>query len=258
MKFFISVSVISFLLFAAIPSYSQNKIKKSSSKSARFIIGGTLNYNYVVGSANGDANSFSIQMVENSHEGIFNATSLGMQQGGGLSLYGKYAINKKRNLYVTGEMGYNLFYNTQNGGRNRTKWNIFNIAPGLEFNQKTTPTNKFFAGLQAHYSLIFGGWQTDYTFPDNTKSNIYFKFSPSSRIGLSLSTGMEFKTSKKTFLAIGIRGVWANLIPKSNSQASSPYTISINDARNSNGIEMENPKDIIYMQLFTGINFNIK
>lgn len=244
-------------LILAIPILSQNIIKNSSS-SPKLILGAVVNYNYVVGTANGDVNAFSIAWDENSGNGVFNSSNLGMQQGGGLSLYGKHAINRKRNLFATGEIGYNMFYNTGDGGANRTRWNIFNIAAGLELNHKSTPRNKVFIGFQVQYSLIYGSWQTNYTYPDNSTSNLYFKFKPASRLGLSIGSGMEFKTGKKSFFVVGVKGVWANLFPKSNNSSGDAYSINMNDASNSNGINLENKKEIIYLQLFTGINFSMK
>jgi hypothetical protein len=69
---------------------------------------------------------------------------------------------------------------------------------------------------------------------------------------------MEFKTIKKSFLVVGIRGVWSNLIPKGNDYRGVVYTSNFNDYGSGESVELKSSKQIIYMQLFTGVNFDIK
>jgi len=259
MKKIKSVFLISFIFLFAFQVQSQNVIKKSvSKKPAKFILGAVIGYNYVLGNANGSVSSFRYAYEPYTDINYLSTTDYGMQQGAGITVYGKGAINKKRKFYFIGELGYNIFYNTKNNGTNRTKWSIFNLGAGMEFNQKTAPNNKFFVNLQLQYSLIFGGWQSDITYPDNYVSNIYVRISPASRIGLSLGSGMEFKTSKKSYLTVGIRGVWSNVIPKGNGYSGTVYTSDINDYGSGNSVELNSSKQIIFMQLFTGVNFDIK
>lgn len=224
----------------------------------KLIIGAAFGYNFVIGSANGDATSFSMTQNSTSGTQVFDPASYGMQQGAGLTIFGKQSINKKRNLYLTGELGYNLFYNTHQKGTYRTKWNIIDLGTGIELRNMSTPRNIVFIGAQIQYSLIFGGWQSNYTYPDNSVSNIYVKVKPTSRVGISLSTGMELKSGKKSFVVIGLKGTWANLLLKSSNSTRYPYETSLNDAQSSNGIELSNSKDIIYMQFFMGLNFSLK
>jgi hypothetical protein len=233
-------------------------IKKPAKLPPKFILGAVVGYNFVVGSANGEATGFS--MTNNGTEGdhVFNPQNYGMEQGGGLTVFGKQSINKKRNLYFTGELGYNLFYNTHQNSSYRTKWSIFDLGAGIEFRNRSTPRNTVFIGTQLQYSLIFGGWQTNVTFPDNSVSNVYVKVKPTSRVGISLSTGMEFKSGKKSFLVIGLKGTWANLLPKTTNSTVHPYETNLNDAQIINGDDQTRSKDIIFMQFFMGLNFSIK
>jgi len=250
--------ILTVLCFTSQGFSQSNKINNYSKLPPKFIMGAVIGYNYVLGSANGEVTSFSMSNIENSSEMVFDPNNYGMQQGGGLTVYGKRSLNKKRNLYFTGELGYNLFYNTYYKGTHRTKWNILDLGAGMEFRNRSTPRNVVFFGMQLQYSLIFGGWQSNITFPDNSISNVYVKVKPASRLGLSISTGMEFRASKKSNIVIGLRGTWANMFPKSNSTTSYGYETSLNDSKNSNGIELSGRKEIIYMQLFTGLNFSIK
>jgi hypothetical protein len=105
---------------------------------------------------------------------------------------------------------------------------------------------------------MWGAWQTDVTYPDGSQSNIYIKFSPAHRLGIAVKTGMEFRTSKNTSFNLGIRGVWANIAPKQNKYSSGAYETFINDSQNSGGISLGSPKQIVFIQLLTGINFQLK
>lgn len=258
MKKIVNVFLISALLLFSLQVQSQNLIKKSiGKKSARFIVGAVVGYNYVVGNANGNVSSFKYVYEPYTDINYIGSPNLAMQQGAGLTVYGKGAINKKRKFYVIGALGYNLFYNRKNG-TNRAKWSIFDLGGGMEYNIKTAPKNKFFLNLQLQYSLIFGGWQSDITYPDKFVSNIYVRMKPASRIGLSLGSGMEFRTSRKSYLVVGIKGSWSNLVPKGNDYSGAVYTSDINDYGSGKNVELNSSKQIIYMQIFTGVNFDIK
>jgi len=231
-------------------SFTISQIKKKS-KLPKYSISTLIGYNYVLGSAGGDVYGLSVTDLGTST--VFDSPDLGMQQGAGLSVTGKVSLNKKRTVRLTGNLGYNHFYNTYDRGRNRTRWHIFNLYPGVEYND-----GKIFAGIEAGYSVITGAWQSDVTFPDNSKSNIYVKFKPANRIGLAVSTGMEFKVSRKMNFSVSLRGMWANIFPKRNNYSSTGYNVYINDSRSNNGIETKGSKEIIFIQLNTGLTFRLK
>ncbi|MCX7877649.1 MAG: hypothetical protein N2510_03295 [Ignavibacteria bacterium] len=231
-------------------SFSQIKIK--SAKLPKYSVSASIGYNFVVGSANG--NVYDLSILESGYSSnAFTSKNLGMQQGAGIAVTGKMSINKKRNLRLTGMIGYDHFYNTGDKGRNRTRWQIFSLYPGIEFNN-----GKVFASMEAGYSLVFGAWQSDVVFPDNSTSNIYVKFKPASRIGAAVGTGIVFKMNRKMNFTVGLKGVWANIFPKFNKTSSSGYELYINDSANNNGIEIGGTKEIIYLQLNTGITFSLK
>jgi hypothetical protein len=248
---FIIVMLLFFGIFGS--AFSQQKVKtKSSVKVPKFSISIMAGFGYVLGSANGDIKSFT--SAYNTPGGdIFNAKSLGMQQGYGLIATGKSAVGKKRKLRVTGTLGYNLFYNSEDRGKNRTKWSLFNLGAGVEYCFNPKQKQRVFVGCDLDYTLTFGGWQIDYTYPDKSVSNIYTKFKPLSRFGASVGSGMEFRLNKKMDLILGIKGVWVNIFPKQNSYSESPYVTYMNDSGNNNGIQLDGKKNIIYMQVFTGI-----
>jgi opacity protein-like surface antigen len=154
---------------------------------------------------------------------------------------------------VTGSLGYNLFYNTQNNGKNRTKWNIFNLGAGMEYNFTPKQKERIYTGLEINYNFMFGAWQSDIKYPDNFVSNIYTKFRPANRLGLTALAGMEFRLSKKMDLNVGIKGVWVNAFPKRNFYVEDGYETYVNDSKSYDGIEFQSSKQVMYFQVVTGI-----
>lgn len=207
---------------------------------------------YVFGSANGKANDFLTN--SGTQQGLyFRPENLGMRSGFGLEIRGKSALGKKKKFRLTGSLGYNFFYNTLDNGMNRTKWNIFDLGAGMEYNFMPKQKERIIAGLELNYNLMFGAWQSNITYPDNSKSNIYTKFKPASRLGLTALAGMEFRLNKKMDLTVGLKGVWVNALPKMNFYAEESYVTNVNDSKDNNGIEFQSSKQIIYFQVVTGI-----
>lgn len=229
--------------------------KKFSIKVPRYSISFTGGFGYVFGSANGDANDFLANY--NTQPGVvFRPENLGMRSGYGLEAKGKYALGKKKKLRLTGSLGYNLFYNTEDRGRNRTKWNIMNLGAGMEYSFSPKQKERLILGYEINYNLMFGAWQTDIRYPDNSVSNIYTKFKPASRIGVSALAGMEFRLNKKMDMTVAVKGVWVNLFPKMNFYADG-YETYVNDSQDDNGIQFSNSKQVIYFQVVTGITLPI-
>lgn len=254
-----SLFLILVLFFAGSNSIfaQQNKIKISR-KAPKISISFLGGFSYVLSKANGDASGFKAVYNSNLSGGnIFTANDLGMQQGYGALVTGKYALGKKRKLRVTGSLGYNLFYNKFDSKRNRTMWNIFNIGPGIEYNFDPKQKERLYVGYELNYSLMFGAWQSDIVYPDGFKSNIYTKFKPSSRLGMAITAGMEFRVTRKMNMVVALRGVWSNLFPKNNYESSQAYETYMNDSGNSNNIQLSGRKDILFMQIVTGISLPV-
>ncbi len=150
-------------------------------------------------------------------------------------------------------IGYNMFYNTVDNGMNRTRWNIMNLSAGIEYNSTPKQKESLFLGYALDYNLMFGAWQSNITYPDASISNIYTKFKPAIRLGMSATAGMQFRFTKKTDFMIALRGVWVNVIPKQNYFTNEAYSTYINDSGNNNGIELDGRKNIIYLQIVMGV-----
>ncbi len=250
--------VITLICLCTLSLYSQQKVKsKFERKVPKASILFTGSFGYVFSSANGEGSDFA-SLYEPEGGNIFNSKNLGMQQGYGLGITGKYAVSKNKKFSLTGSLGYNLFYNSEDKGMNRTKWNIFNLGAGVEYNFSPKQKESIFVGYELDYNLMFGAWQSDITYPDNSVSNIYTKFKPASRLGMSATAGMMFRLTKKTDMVLAIKGVWVNVFPKQNYFSNEVYSSYLNDSGNSNGIEFESKKDIIYLQITAGILLPLK
>jgi len=192
--FFIS-AIISLTFSTAL--YSQIQSSNIQLPSVpKFTITATVGYDYDVGSSNGDLSGFNMLSDQTSTSNAFAGSSYGMQSGVGIDVTGKMPINKKGSWKWISDLGYNLFYNTKSDGGNRSKWQIFNLGSGVEYSFKSDPNTRPFVGLEANCNIIAGGWQMDVTFPNMTTSNVYVKFRPAFRIGLSFDAGTEFKFGK--------------------------------------------------------------
>jgi hypothetical protein len=226
-------------------------------KAPKVVITTALCYGYSF-SSNSDVLTYSNTLDPTTNQYYFSSNTYAIQFGLGVLTEGKMAIDKKRRTRLTGSLGYNHFYNTRNGGMNRTRWQLINVGTGIEYNFKPKAKNNSFVGLELLYTLMWGAWQSDIIYPDGYKSNIYTKFHPTSRLGIAIKTGTEFRLSKKNSFILGLRAVWANIVPKQNKYADGAYTTYINDSEDSGGIPLGSPKQIIFLQLMTGINFKIR
>lgn len=233
-----------------------SKLKLTSRKVPKYSLSFLGGFSYVLSKANGDGSGFKAA-YNPSGGNIFTASNLGMQQGYGVMAVGKVALGKKRKFRLTGNIGYNLFYNTYDNKNNRTMWNLFNAGTGVEYSFTPKQKERLFVGCEVNYSVLFGAWQSDVVYPDNSVSNIYTKFKPASRFGAAITTGMEFRLNRKMDLVVAIRGVWSNIFPKQNYESSEPYVTYVNDSGNKNGIELNGKKDIFFMQIVTGITLPI-
>ncbi len=232
----------------------KTKVQRKVPKVSIAVNGG---FGYVLSSANGEGRDFSSNY--NTPGGnLFTAKNLGMQQGYGIGVTAKFTVSKNKKLSVTGTTGYNMFYNSEDRGLNRTRWNIINLGSGVEYNFTPKERESLFIGADLNFNLMFGAWQSDITYPDGTQSNIYTNFKPASRLGMSLTAGMQFKLNRRTDFFVALKGVWVNLIPKQNYYTNEAYSTYINDSGNSNGIELNGRKEIIYLQVVAGVNIPLR
>jgi len=251
------IAVCCILFFAASSLEGQDLLKqKPERKAYKYTLTFNGGLSYVLGSANGEGRDFS-SWYNPAGGNIFNSSTFGMQEGYGVSVTGRMIVSKNKKFRVTGTLGFNHFYNSEDKGLNRTRWNIFNLEAGVEYNFSPRQRESMFLVFGVDYNLMFGAWQSDITYPDNSVSNIYTWFKPASRLGISGGAGMQIALSRKSDLVIGIKGVWVNIFPKNNYYSNEVFHSYINDSGSSNGIELPGRKDIIYLQVTTGITIPV-
>lgn len=256
MKLYKLIILILIILQPVVFSQQKMKIKQERRvPKISLMIGG--GFGYVLSSASGDGTEFK-SLYNTSGGNVFTGKNLGMQQGYAINLTAKFLVSKNKKLSVTGNTGYNLFYNSEDKGMNRTRWNILNFGAGVEYNFTPKQRESVFIGADINFNVMFGAWQSNITYPDGYKSNIYTKFKPASRLGASATAGMLIKLNRRSDLFVAIKGVWANIIPKNNYYTDEAYSTYINDSGNSNGIELSGKKDIIYLQVIAGVNIPIR
>ena len=259
MKYHFKLFLVLIVFFSFIgEAASQQKSKiRTTKRVPKYTISFLGGFGYVLGTANGDGKGFTSDY--NLPEGnLFTGDNLGMQQGYGLMVIGKAAVSKNKKFRITGTLGYNLFYNSEDNGRNRTRWNLINIGGGVEYNFSPKQKERLYVGYDLQYTYMFGAWQSDITYPDGYVSNIYTKFNGTSKLGMAATAGMEFKLNRKMDLVIALRGVWANAFPKQNSYTDEAYGTYVNDSQDNSGIQFNDSKEIIYMQVNVGITLPIK
>jgi hypothetical protein len=242
-------------VFSFTYSSSDSQVKKVRSKPPRFTLSFALGYDYAVSRAYGSVYGFSTAYDSTNAGNYFNGQNYGMLQGGSFMNIGKLALDRKRRVRATYNVGYSLFYNAAAENSNiKTQWHVFNGGLGLEYNFSPRARFKSYIGFELLYSIMFGSWDTDYVDTSGTKSNIHVKFKPAHRFGMALNSGVELKINKRTGFVIGNRAIWLNIAPKQNKLTSSITDAHINDSKDDSGINVGFTKQIVYLQVLMGIN----
>lgn len=183
----------------------------------------------------------------------------GMKSGFNSGLDFKYFLGKKRNVGITLGLNYNMFSNNVDSSiagttyNQKNKINIFQAALGVEYNfmpkGKTQPflgvafTGNFFSGSSKTEPLPTGG--TDYTLKS------------SSRFGVKVGGGLDFKLSKSVGAIIGFDYNLSNLIGKDfDSTVTAGQTeFPLNDKEFTVGTTTFKARNISYINIYAGVSF---
>lgn len=212
---------------------------------------------YAVGNSGGDSREGPAHF-KSEGKNVFTSNTLGMQQAYGIVFTGRSVVSRNKKVRIVGTLGYNFFYNTEDGGRNRTKWNIISLGAGGEYSFTPKQKERLFLGYELNFSMVFGGWQSDITYPDGYVSNIYTKFRPSPRFGMTATAGMEIRLSKKTDLVVMLKGAWVNMLPRPNYVTTTDYHSYLNDSEYSDALQNNGRKEIIFIQVITGVTLPLR
>lgn len=244
-----------FLLFSAQSTEAQTKYKIS--KPPKFTLTFALSYNYALSRAYGDLRGANVYYDSLAGGNVFAGKNYGMLQGGSFMTIGKLAIDKRRQVRLTLNLGYGFFYNNAFDDIYKNQWHLFNGAFGIEVNMAPKARYRPYVGYELMYTLMFGSWHYGITLPNGEASVMFIKFKPAHRFGMAFNAGIEYMISKKAGVTFGGRVVWVNVAPKLNRASSDPYNVYISDAGVDNGIDLGYRKQIVYFQFIGGASLFI-
>ena len=247
-----------FLLFLIasmiVESCPQAQTKYIIPKPPKFTLTFTLSYNYALSRAYGDLRTCTVLYDPVTNSNVFIGQNYGMLQGGSVMANGKLAVDKRRQIRLTLNLGYSLFYNTALDNVFKNQWHLFSGAFGMEYNFAPKARYRPYIGYELMYTLMFGGWQYGITDPNGAVSVIYLKFKPAHRFGMAFNSGVEYMVTKSYGFTFGGRIVWANVAPKQNRISYDPNYAYINDAQNDSGVNIGFRKQIVYFQFVGGVS----
>jgi hypothetical protein len=207
-------------------------------------------YNYGVyelsGNYNGDFNPEQFVSGEN----------FGVRHGFGGMLTAKVPLHKKGNLRANFSFAHANFSSKFNKTLTSAKefdfvkYNVFTGIVGVENNFTPQFRFKTFVGLGVTASLIYGKAQiTDEGFSQD------LKILPAFRLGLSITSGLEYMISKQFGFNGGFRFTHANLWLKKSKESGNPGEINLNDARTQPRIPYSGFKQFAWGSFFAGLNY---
>jgi len=245
------ILIIAFL-FSVQSTEAQTKFKFS--KPPKFTLTFALSYNYALSRSYGDLSGASVMFDSLAGGYVFTGKNYGMLQGGSFMTIGKLAVDKRRQLRLTLNLGYSLFYNNSFDDVHKNQWHLFSGAFGVEYNMAPKARYRPYIGYELMYTLMFGSWQYAVTREGGEVSTVFTKFKPAHRFGMAFNSGVEYMITKKFGVTFGGRVVWVNVAPKQNKASSDPNKVYINDASVDNGIDLGYRKQIVYFQFVGGLS----
>ena len=209
-----------------------------------------LLYNYGVYELSGNYNG------DFSSEQFIDGENFGVRHGIGGMLTAKIPLHKKGYvranislLYVNFSSKFNKTLN--NGKENEfAKYNVYSVIAGIENN--FTPNFKFktFAGLGLIGSVIYGD-----AYIVQEKKGMNINIIPAFRLGLCVTSGLEYMLNNSFGFSCGIRFTHANLWLKDSKVSSNPNEIYLNDARTAGNLPFTGFKQFAWGSFFAGINY---
>ncbi len=243
---------VSAFLFLQLTAGAQTKYKIS--KPPKYTLTFSLSYNYALSKAYGNLRDCTVLYDSLTGGNLFAGQSYGMLQGGSVMANGKMAVDKRRRIKLTLNLGYSLFYNTAFDNIYKNQWHLFSGAFGIEYNFAPKAKYRPYIGYELMYTLMLGSWQYGITQPNGDVTEIFMKFKPAHRFGMAFNSGVEYMVNKKLGVSFGGRIVWVNVAPKQSLESTEPYKVYINDGASVNGIGTGFRKQIVYFQFVGGLS----
>jgi len=137
------------------------------------------------------------------------------------------------------------------------KYQVYSVGIGLE--NSFTPSYKVkpYFGAAVLFNMIGGStnYITTVSATDTTHMSVGIKFKPSFRIGVNITTGVEYLINKNLGLNFGINLTSANLLLKSSKTSDDPNNIPLRDKRIDPSLPFSGYKQFLYTTFNIGLNF---
>lgn len=181
--------------------------------------------------------------------------NFGARKGFGMLAVGKIPFSPKSNFRITFLGAFNYFFNSAMSSRKdpngKVKYQVYSAGVGLENSFTPSYRVKPYFGAAVLVNLIGGSAE----YINDTNAQVNIKFKPSFRIGLNISTGIEYLLDKNMGLNFGVNLTSANLLLKSSGTSSDPNNIPIRDKRISPFLPFSGYKQFLYTSFYVGVNF---
>jgi opacity protein-like surface antigen len=256
------LSIFAASLLLAQPSVARKQFEDSSAGKHKFRVIMTVrnapaytiqfsgNYDYGVfelsGNNNGDFDS----------EELVNGENFGVRHGIGANLTFKVPLHEKGNIRLNVMLFYNRFSSsfskvlTSNDASQYARYQVFSIGAGLENNFTPSYKIKTYISGGIIASLISG--QLGIYDESGVFGNVSVK--PALRLGITLSSGLEYMLSNNMGLNFGFRFTHANVWLKNSEVSTDPNEVYLNDKRVSPKLPYSGFKQFAWGSFFLGMD----
>lgn len=181
--------------------------------------------------------------------------NFGVRSGFNFLALGKIPLNDDGSFRGTIIGSFNYFSNNSMTSKvasdGLVRYDIYTLGAGVE--NSFTPAYKLkpYIGAAVLFDIISG--RTRYTNDSSKFVDIHFK--PTFRIGVSVTSGIEYLLSSSVGLNFAINLTCANLLIKSSSASDDPNNIPIRDKMVTNGIMFGGYKQFLFTSFCLGVNY---
>ena len=223
--------------------------------------------NYVVRSAPGftlQANigfDYGLSAVNANYRSIYQTSefeggqNFGVRSGFGFLALGKIPLNDDGSFRAVVIGSFNYFSFNSMTSKVATdglvRYNLYTLGGGVE--NSFTPSYRLKPYIGAAVLLDLLGGRTKYTNDSSKVIDVHFK--PTFRVGVSVTSGMEYLLTSHVGLNFSINLTCANLLIKSSSTSDDPNNIPIRDKMVTSPIMFAGYKQFLFTSFFIGVNY---
>jgi hypothetical protein len=194
-----------------------------------------------------------------SFDDIIKGKTYGARNGYGANLTGKISLHKKAHFWLDFTAGFTRFQsdliadNTKDG---KVAYNVFSGGTGLDYIFTPADKVKYFIGLNALGSYIFGKLFVPYDITDPNYGKLReVKINGAFRIGYSVYTGIEYAFEKNFGINLGVKFTHANLLLKKSTAPTSDNSFDLNDDSSDPPVLYGGWKQFAYSSVFAGFTY---